>query len=155
MKKAVIIFILLFAAASAGAGDLREIELTDGSVIAGEVVSFANGVYTIRTDALGTISVSDSRVKSIRTKGRSEPAASQGTSSADISSLTEKMMSNDEVMALIQELRDDPEFQKALEDPAILKAVRTGDTAMLMANPKFLKLLENAKVKEIQEKVSK
>jgi hypothetical protein len=148
------LLLLLLSSGIASAGETREIDLTDGSVITGEVLSLANGIYTIRTESLGTLSVSEARIRSIRSRGSVEPAASR-PSTRDISSLTEKMLSNDQIMGIIQSLKDDPDFQKALEDPAIVNAVKSGDASALMANPEFLKLLNNAKVKEIQEKVSK
>jgi hypothetical protein len=151
---AAILLLFLLSAGLALGGDLREIELTDGSVISGEVLSLTNGVYTIRTESLGTLSVAEGRIRSIRARGSGGLTASR-PSPSDISSLTLKMMSNEEIMGIIQSLKDDPEFQKALEDPAIRNAIATGDPSALMTNPGFLKLLNNAKVKEIEEKVSK
>ena len=62
-------------------------------------------------------------------------------------------MNDPEIMRRIQSLQSDPEFMKALDDPALLQAVNSGDIAALLANPRFLKLLENATVKDIQTKV--
>ncbi len=152
MKNTFIILIFLLAAAGASqAGQVKTIELTDGSVFTGEVLSLTNGVYTIRTSSLGTVAVRDDRVRAIRTPG-SSPAA---PSSADLSSLTQKMLSDSEIMSMIQSLKDDPSFQKAMEDPDIMKAVSSGDTAALMANPKFIELMNNATVRDIQKKVQK
>ncbi len=156
MKRSFLVLLLfLLAAGSALSGDLKEIELSDGSVITGEVVSLVNGIYTIRTGPLGTVKVNDSRVKSIRSRGSAPAASTPAPSSAEVSSLTEKMMADGEIMEMIRSLKDDPAFQKALEDPEIRNAVSTGDTASLMANPKFLELMNNATVREIQQKVQK
>ncbi len=149
------ILLIILAVGAAHAGELKEIELTDGSVITGEVVSLANGVYTIRTESLGTVTVNDTKVRGIRGRGSAPAASAPAPSSAEISSLTEKMMADGEIMEMIQSLRDDPAFQKALEDPEIRKAVSTGDTAALMTNPKFLELMNNATVRDIQQKVQK
>ncbi len=155
MKTAILsLFLILTTAAGARAGELKEIELTDGSIITAEVVSLANGVYTIRSSSLGTITVQDSRVKSIRSRGSAASATSSAApTSAEISALTEKMMSDREIMQMIESLRDDPAFQKALDDPDIRKAVSSGDTAALMRNPKFLDILNNATVRDIQKKM--
>ena len=157
MKNLCMIILMLLLAGSALAGELKEIELTDGSVITGEVLSLANGVYTIRIASLGTVTVRDDRVRTIRSRGSASPAPSATTapSSAEISSLTEKMMNDSEVMDMIQSLKDDPSFQKALEDPEFMKAVAAGDTAALMANPKFLEIMNNATVRDIQRKMQK
>ena len=61
-------------------------------------------------------------------------------------------MSDQEIMALIQSLRNDREFKKMLEDPEVMKAVNAGDVAALMANPQFMKLLNNSSVREIERK---
>ena len=128
-KTCLIILVLLLAAGSARAGELKQIELTDGSVITGEVLSLANGIYTIRTASLGTVTVRDDRVRTIRSRGSAAPAphASAAPSPAEISSLTEKMMSDGEVMDMIQSLKDDPSFQKALEDPEIMNNATVRD----------------------------
>jgi hypothetical protein len=70
-----------------------------------------------------------------------------------VKALTAKIAGDSDIMAKIMLLQNDPEFKKALEDPAILKAVNEGDIPALTSNPKFMKLLDNATVKEIGEKV--
>lgn len=56
------------------------------------------------------------------------------------------MQADDEVTNTIRSLKDDPVFQKVLEDPELMNAVNTGDVATLIANPKFLQLLKNPAV---------
>jgi len=134
---------------SAFAGEVREIELTDGSTITGEVLSLSNGVYTVKSDSLGTIKIEETKIRAIRARTAPGNAGTAG----EITSLQQKMMSDQEVMGLIQALQNDPEFRKILEDPEILKAVNAGDVSALMANPRFMKLLNNSTVQEIQKKV--
>ena len=62
-------------------------------------------------------------------------------------------MSNEEIMDLIRSLQNDPDFQRALQDPAVMEAVGKGDIDTLMANPAFMKLLTNSTVGEIRKKV--
>lgn len=155
MKIVLIMVMLLMLPLSGGllAGEIKEIELTDGSVITGEVLSLASGVYTIRTGSLGTLKIEDTKVRSIRQPGTlsSRPSGSN----SETRSLQDKMMSDKDVMTMILSLKDDPQFTKILEDPEIMNAINSGDTAALMANPKFLQLLHNPTVREIQQKVSK
>lgn len=141
------LFLLLFVQ-NAAAGEIQMIELTDGSAIAGEVLSLANGVYTIKSDSLGTIKLEQSKIRAIRAKSSGTNAASP----QEMKALTEKMLSDKEIMVLIQSLQNDPDFKKALEDPAIMKAVSEGDISALTANTQFMKLLNNATVKEIEQK---
>jgi hypothetical protein len=131
------------------AGEMRDIELNDGSTITGEVLSLNSGIYTVRSDSLGTIRIEETKIRAIRAR-----AASKNTGTAgEITTLQNKMMSDQEILGLIQSLQNDPEFQKILEDPELLKAVTAGDVPALMANPRFMKLLNNSTVQEIQKKV--
>ncbi|MEK6744166.1 MAG: hypothetical protein AABZ15_11170 [Nitrospirota bacterium] len=156
MKFPVIMVMLLMLPLSGGllAGEIKEIELTDGSVITGEVLSLNSGVYTIRTGSLGMLKIEDTKVRTIRTPG-STSSSRLSAPGSDTRSLQDKMMSDKDVMSMIQSLKDDPQFTKILEDPEIMNAVNSGDTAALMANPKFLQLLHNPTVRDIQKKVSK
>jgi len=144
-----------FISIPAYAGDVREIDLSDGSVIQGEVISLSNGIYTIRSDNLGIIKLEESKVLAIRPRSSAmdSQSAQTGSSPGQMQSLQQKMMNDQEIMVLIQSLQNDPEFKRILEDPEIMKAVNAGDVAALAANPKFMKLLNNATVQEIEKKV--
>ena len=149
-------FCLMLFAAGAGAGELKVIELKDGSTITGEVISLSGGIYMIKSDSLGMIKLEESKIRVIRSKAPASSAApgdAVSASSGEVRSLQEKMMSDKEVMSMIQSLQDDAAFKKLLEDPETMKAVQTGDVAALMANPQFLKLLNNPTVQDIQKKV--
>ena len=147
---------LILFAAGAGAGELKVIELKDGSIITGEVISLAGGLYTIKSDSLGMIKVEELKIRAIRSRSpekgsaSADPAAAQ---SSDAQALQQKMMGDQEIMTMIQALRDDPEFKKVMEDPVVMKAMKNGDVSTLMANPQFMKLLNNPTVKEIEKKV--
>ena len=139
---------LLFFVQNAAASEIQLIELTDGSTISGEVLSLANGVYTIKSGSLGTVKLEASKIRAIHAKSSSTKAAS----SQEKKALEEKMLNDKEIMALILSLQNDPDFKKVLEDPVIMKAVNEGDISALTANPQFMKLLNNTTVKEIQQK---
>ncbi len=147
---------LVFFAAGAAAGELREIELKDGSIITGDVLSLSGGIYTIKSESLGIIKLGEAKICTIRSKkpaGSAQQAGAAAGTAGDVRSLQEKMMSDEEIMGMIQSLQNDPDFQKLLEDPAVVKAVNAGDVAALMANPQFMKLLNNSTVHEIQKKI--
>jgi len=76
-----------------------------------------------------------------------------GAVSGQVQELQQKMLGDDQSMALILSLKDDPEMQALLNDPAVLEAVQAGELTALTANPRFMKLLDNAKVREIQKRV--
>jgi hypothetical protein len=139
----------------ASAGELRQIELTDGSTIAGEVLSMERGIYTVRSAGLGTVRIEESKIRAIRSGSPSgSPVAASGSgTAAEVQSVGRKMLGDQEVMTLIQSLQNDAEFQKILEDPEIMKAVNAGDITALTDNPRFMKLLSNPTVQNIQKKV--
>jgi hypothetical protein len=174
MKTFILIFIAIAAAATLVYGaEIREIELTDGSVIAGEIVSLSGDIYTVRSATLGTIQIEESKVRSIRKKSSTSnvgdlasPTKSlqdktlnnpdtAGDPAGQIKSLQDKMSNDPEIMPMIQSLQDDPDFQAILQDPEIMKAVQNGDLMTLMGNPQFMKLLNKQTVQEIKNKTTK
>ena len=64
------------------------------------------------------------------------------------------MMSDKEVVEMILSLQNDPDVQRILQDPEIMKAVNSGDINALLSNPKFMKLLENPTIQDIRRKVT-
>jgi hypothetical protein len=75
MKRVIVLFLCL-SLAPAWAAELRDIELRDGTVLRGEIVSLQNGTYTIRSESLGDVTVAASDVRVIRfSSGHSGPSA--------------------------------------------------------------------------------
>ena len=148
----ILVFLTLVAAAVVNAAEIREIELTDGSVITGEVVSLSKGIYTVRSATLGTLRIEGSKIRAIRKQGS---APLQSNAGDQVNSLEDKMLGDSEIMDTIQTLQNDPDFQKVLQDPEIMKALQTGDIAALMRNPQFMKLLNKQAVKDINKKLAR
>jgi hypothetical protein len=148
---AILVILALSAATMVNAAETREIELIDGSVITGEVVSLSGGFYTVRSAALGTLRIEASKIRVIRLRGVSPPGGAGG----QIKSLEDKMLGDSEIMDLIHALQNDPDFQKVLQDPEIMKAVQTFDIDALMRNPEFMKLLNNQSVQDINKKLTR
>jgi len=149
----VILVILALAAAAAvvNAAETREIELTDGSVITGEVVSLSGGIYTVRSATLGTLRIEESKVRVIRLQGSAAPSDVGG----QVKSLEDKMLGDSDIMDTIRTLQNDPDLQKILQDPEIMNAVQTGDIDALMRNPAFMKLLNKQAVQDINKKLTR
>ncbi len=161
MKSIYACITLLFVTlcSSAFAGDLADFELTDGSIIHGRLITFTKGRYTIQSKSLGTVTVSEDNVRLIRREGRlpapgaaAKPAA--GLGGPEVQGLVKEMQGNEEIMALIRALQDDPELRALTNDPVVMKAISAGDLSTLMANPQVMKLLNNPKVQEIQKKLA-
>jgi len=150
MKHLIVGLVLLIGTllGSASAGELREFELKDGSLIYGEIVSFSDGVFTIRSESLGAVRIEESKIRAIR----SRTSEVQGQDQIQI--LQQKMMSDEEIVEKILSLQNDPDVQSILKDPEIMKAVNGGDIDALLSNPKFMKLLENPAIQDIGKKVT-
>lgn len=148
------LFVLAISAQTGLAGEIREIELNDGSVIAGELLSLSGGIYTIKSDSLGTVRIEEAKVRTVRSKTPvSSGSLPGGGASVQAGPLTDRMMNNNEIMTMIQGLQDDPDFKKILADPEVMQAVMNSDIAALMSNPEFMKLLDKPAVRDIREKV--
>ena len=138
------------------AGEQRQIELKDGSVISGEIVSFNNGVYTIKSDTLGTLEIEDAKIQAIHSKKALAGQAfdlSNFAISPELQQLQSVMMNDKEIMNTILSLQSDPQFQAVLQDPAVKNAISSGNLNSLIANPNFMKLLEHQTVQEIAKQV--
>ena len=82
-----------------------------------------------------------------------QPAADNGSAAPKVDELKERMLQDEGVMAIILAMQNDPEMQALLSDPAILAAIQAGDIGSLSSNPDFMKLLDNPKVRAIQQKM--
>ncbi|WP_154650475.1 hypothetical protein [Geotalea daltonii] len=67
--------------------------------------------------------------------------------------LQDALLADKEIVALILMLKDNPEVQALLQDPDVVTAVTNGDIDALAGNPRFLEILNNPQVQEIQKRV--
>jgi hypothetical protein len=140
------------------AGEIGEVELIDGSVICGEISSSAGGAYTLTSDTLGTVTIEKSKIRAIRFKPSREPQTHNrdtmpNSGQAQVQLLQQLLMGDPEILQMILSLLDDPDIQKVLEDPSIIEAVNKGDLEALFSNPKFIHLLNNPAIQEINRKM--
>lgn len=139
------------------AGEACIIELNDGSVISGEVISFDGHVWTIQSGAMGVLRVDSAKVVNIRSKHATsqvpagEDAAGNPVTGGDIQAMQHELMADEQAMNMIFSLHDDPDIQAILSDPEIMKAVNAGDVSALLASPKFMKIMENTHIREISK----
>ncbi len=88
-------------------------------------------------------------------QGYSEaPAARQQKEPNPVGALQERMEARPDVMDALRQLRSDAAFQDVLDDPEIRKALESGDTAALLANPKINNLTSHPAVQDITRKLS-
>ena len=159
--RGVLLYLLLFLWTFCGsvfAGEISEIELTDGSVLYGEIISFMNGTYTVKSGSMGTVKIDESKVRLIRLNSHgSVKGKSSGSSNTSLSKeaqdLQHVMLSDEHLLNAVLSLQNDPEIQEILNDPAIVNAVNSGNIDALLSNPKFMQLLGNPKIQAITKEV--
>jgi len=134
------------------AGELKEIVLTDGNTIIGEIVSMTNGIYTIKTATLGELKIEDSRVEIIRNSSGRQEENESASVQQEILAVQQKMLADESIIQVILALQNDPDFQDVLQDESIMMAISSGDFNALMTNPKIVKLMNNSNVQEIKRK---
>ncbi|MBU0483448.1 MAG: hypothetical protein KKB30_02905 [Proteobacteria bacterium] len=137
------------------AADLSKVNLADGSIISGELISIDDGIYTVKPQSLGTIKVKSSDIKSIdnQTKtSNSSRKADQSAPTAEIKAIQQQLMGNEEIMNLIFSLRNDPNIQKAMQNPEFMKAINSWDLNTLQNDPLFNEILKNSTIQLIKNK---
>ncbi|MCK5684640.1 hypothetical protein KAJ27_10980 [bacterium] len=172
--KVLLVFVLLFTTTFAFAGSIREIVMTDGSIITGEIISINDGECIIKSASLGKLTIDSDKIETIRKKGsKSKTAAdslteygktydttvtSQGNkmkTSAGINSLKSSLMSDPDSLGAIMSVQNDPDMQAVLNDPNVMNLIKSGNVDSLMTNPKIIQLMNNPAINNIKNKVSK
>ena len=148
------------------AGESR-IELRDGSVLRGELVSVSEGGYRIRSAILGEIQVRESEVIAIRPLGAGadigaarQPGALEigGASGGagykdELAAIQQRLAGDPGVMQAILSLQENPEIRAALADPAFAQLILSGNVATLSTDPRFRHLMENPAIQDILGRV--
>ncbi len=147
-------------AAPAAAAESR-IELRDGSVISGELVSIGDGRYRVRSSALGEVSIPESQVLAIRPAGAptalpaapsvtpAPAAAGTAPTGLDIGSIRQQILGQPETMEAIGRLQDDPQIKSLLSDPELVRRIMSGDIEAVRSDPRFQQLLANPSIRAI------
>ena len=136
------------------AGESR-IELSDGSLITGELVGIDNGQYRIRSTTLGEMSVPESAIRSIQPPGSvGAPVARQTAPDVsaygpEIASIQQQLATNPGLMGQITALQNDPAIQAVLADPELTRLILAGDLERLRADPRIQRLMEHPGIQGI------
>lgn len=143
----------------AHAQSAKIITLKDGSVIKGNVLQLADGVYTLETGNLGKVTVAESEIISITAEPAPVPPDTGNTGSASLKGQVQEMqtslLSDPEVMTEIQNIMQDPEIRGVLSDPAFMNAIMSYDPNQIKQNEKTQYLLQNPKFQSLMEKIQK
>lgn len=153
---------------SAFCAQKKEILLQDNTIIYGEVIGLENGIYKIKTQDMGLLTVSEEKVMSIKNKPAGNNIVNQDINNlqftpknpadpkaveAGVDALKNKMQSDPATMSSIADLQNDPEFMALITDPEIMSAVNSGDINALNSNPKFIKVMNNSKIRQINNQI--
>ena len=160
MKKITIFCLLSFALISTAYGaQPSKIELIDGSVINGEIISYLNDVYTINTATFGEVKIKATKVSKIESANYALPnttispiVQTNNLAPTQLSAYGQKLMENPDNAAIFKGLTNDTGLQEMAKDPQIQNAAQTGDIQTLLKNPKFMNIVNSP---EIQEAVKK
>ena len=156
LKTCISIFLFLWVVSSAShAGVVSQIKLVDGSVIQAEVISFSNGVYKLRSEMLGTLSIAEDRVQSIRPNKSQTPEMLEKLESSDpsvgkkVQGLQQKLASDPKTMEMLLDLGNDPSMIGVLNDKDLMRAIQQGNLSTVIKNPKIQKLMKSKAVGDV------
>ena len=156
LKTCTNIFLFLWVVSSAShAGVVSQIELLDGSLIQAEIIYFSNGVYKLRSESLGTISVEEKRVQSILPNKSQISGTPAQLETADplvgqkVQGLQQKLTSDPKTMEMLLDLRKDPSMIGVLNDKDLMRAIQQGNLSTVIKNPKIQKLMKSKAVGEV------
>ena len=144
------LFLFLWIVPSAShAGVVSQIQLLDGSLIQAEIISFSNGVYKLRSESLGTLSIAEDRVQSIRPNQLQilgTPNKLQATDppiGQKVQGLQQKLISDPKTMEMLIDLQSDPSMSSVLKDKELMQAIQQGNIRKVIKNPKIKKLMKS------------
>lgn len=150
-----LILLLLLSGGQLNADGMRIIELNDGSRISGRVVSLQDGIYTIESDSLGGLRLSESEILSIRSGALhgEERIRSNLPENFDQEALQNRILQDPQLMTEIMALQNDQQIQEILSDPGILQDLQSGDITSLTQDARIIELLNHPSIKQIQRKI--
>ena len=140
--------------ATGQAGTANQIQLSDGSLIQAEIISFSNGVYKVHSEALGTLSIAEDRVQSIQPKSKAtgtpmQLKATEPPVRQRVQGLEQKLTSDPETMEMLLDLTDDPSMLGVLEDKKLMRAIQQGNLNKIIQDPKIPTLMKSKAVERI------
>lgn len=134
--------------------DDSRFELSDGSVLRGEVVGFANGRYRIESATLGKVWVPQSRIRSIHPCADCDPGSpSVAPAIPDyrtrIDDIQRRLVADGKVIESISTLQNDPAIRAVLEDPELMRRILSGDIEGLRTDPKIGTLMQHPEIRAL------
>ncbi|MGB5458036.1 MAG: hypothetical protein WBO18_18970, partial [Gammaproteobacteria bacterium] len=107
--------------------------------------------YTLRSPALGKVTVAAGQVQTIQSI-RIESSPGQypvSGSNFDMEQIQSSILANANTVKLVMALQNDPSVKAILADSEIMDAIQRGDYESLVNNPKIKRLMNKAEIKQI------
>lgn len=171
--KIVIPILALLIVAGAGVSAEAEtkaklIHLRDGSSLTGNVISLDRGVYTVKTENLGTMRVRQEDIVSISNPGfapkeaqtaeplvpgQMAPHLTKSNLGYQVQTLQSSIMSDPELVKDIQVLMSDPEIVQIIQDEAFMQKIMTLDMDTIESDPRYRDLMYNPRMRRFIQKL--
>jgi hypothetical protein len=145
---------LLFTLSGLVAAENIALKLKDGSIVKGELISFVEGTYTLKSASLGLLKIESERVGAIESSINSVYGGSKASNMHNnLSDIISTLTQNKDIMAMIMSLQNSPDMEAILTDAEVMQAIQAMNFEALEDHPKIKKLMHNSQLKAIQEKV--
>ena len=154
MSVRLILLALLYTLSGLVVAENIALKLNDGSIVKGELISFVEGTYTLKSASLGLLKIESERVGAIESSVN--PASYGGEVSnkhGNLSDIVSILTQDKDIMAMIMSLQNSPDMEAILNDAEVMQAIQTMNFEALEDHPKIKKLMQNSQIRAIQEKV--
>lgn len=167
LLKLMLVVVSLMAATGLAAQQTQRIVLNDNSVIVGEVMEMRDGMYRIKTAAMGEVQVKAAQISSMTANNSGsqvkildqDPIGRQNLRQPDsgnyshqqehINSTVRSMTMNEDYLDNLMDLSGSNEMLSVMSDPAIMDAINRNDYEFLMNNDKIKNLMGSQGIKNL------
>ncbi len=155
-----VVFLCVALTSNAFAAKYREIVLKDGRTFHAEIIGYDEGIYTLNVKDLGVYKIAEWNIDIIHFKTWDESVEQPvyekrkmikppDNMNREIQNMQQYILNNPDIMKRILSLPNNPDAQRVLDDPQLMKALYFDEFETLFANPVFIKLLTNPTAQSI------
>lgn len=167
LLKIMLVMMALMAAIGLSAQQIQRIVLNDNSVIVGEVLEMRDGIYRIKTAAMGEVQIKAAQISSMTASNSGsqvkildkDPSERQNPRQPDsgnfshqqehISSTVRSMTMNEDYLDNLMDLSGSNEMLSVMSDPEIMDAISRNDYEFLMNNDKMKTLMDSQGIQSL------
>jgi hypothetical protein len=149
-----LVFLCVALASTAFAAKYREVVLKDGRTFYAEIIGYDEEIYTLNVKDLGIFKIAEWNIEVIHFKTWDEDVEQPvhkkrrmikppDNAERELQHMQQYILENPDIMKRILSLPNNPDAQRVLDDPQLMKALYFDDFETLFASPVFIKLLRN------------